>query len=311
MSDKDLIFALGKVIIGAAWADGQLTLEEINSLKDLLFRLPRTGYKQETHITERDWAELEIYMQTPVDAEELARLVAELQAELRRPQDRALALSALEDLIQADGIVTDEEVAVMQEIKSAIDAVDLNVITQLGRLIRGPVSRRSQAVAKAPNRERFLEDFIKNRVYYTVRQRFNLDEGDPDIPETELRRLSLAGGLMARVAHVDREVTEDEFNTMVSALQRWWEISPEAASIVTEIAVSEVSKDLDYFRLTREFATSTTRNERFRFLEVLFAVANSDGQISHQENEEIRQIASSLGLTHQEFINAKLETLQR
>jgi len=304
MSDKNLILTLAKVIIAAAWADGEMTLDEVNGLKDLLFQLPRAGG---TQLTGREWAMLEMYIESPVDAAERARLVELLQAALRTPKDRALARSALEDLIQADGVVTDEERAVTEEIKTAIEAVDLGVIGQLGRLIRGTVQQRSQAVANAPNREEYFEDFIKNKVYYAVRQRLNLGEVDLDIPEADLRKLSLAGGLMARVAHVDREVTEDEFDMMVNALQAGWDITREAAAFVAEVAVSKVSADLDYFRLTRQFSTSTTEDERVRFLDVLFAVADADGHVSHDEIEEIRRIAKSLNLTHKQFIGAKLK----
>ena len=303
MSDKNLILTLAKVIIAAAWADGEMTLEEINSLKDLLFRLPRAGGVQ---ITGREWARLEMYIESPVGAAERARLVERLQAALRTPKDRALALSALEDLIQADGVVTDEERAVVEEIKTAIEAVDLGMIGQLGRLIRGTAQRRSQTVADAPNREEYFEDFIKNKVYYAVQQRLNLGEVALDIPEADLRKLSLAGGLMARVAHVDREVAEDEFDMMVHALQVGWDITREAAAFVAEVAVSKVSAELDYFRLTRGFFECTTLDERKRFLRILFKIANASGKTSRDETEEIRRIAGSLKLSHGDFIDAKL-----
>ena len=48
MVDSNLILTLSKVIISTAWADGEVSHEEINSLKDLLFRLP--------NITGREWA---------------------------------------------------------------------------------------------------------------------------------------------------------------------------------------------------------------------------------------------------------------
>lgn len=309
MAEKETIMTLAKVIIAAAWADGEITLEETNSLKDLLFWVPHAGYKHGTEITGRDWAVLEMYLNSPVGDKERARLVTELQDALRSPQDRNLALSALDELIRADGVVADEELAVMDEIRTAIEAGDLGIFTPLARLVRGPLQRRSQAVANAPNREEYLEDFIKNRVYYSVRQRLNLSEGELDIPDEDLRKLSLTGALMARVANVDQDVTKDEFDSMVKALQAGWDINPEEATLVAEVAVSEVSADLDYFRLTREFFTSTTEEERVRFLDILFAVAAADGQIDHYENEEIRRIAFSLNLTHQQFIDAKLKTL--
>ena len=48
MSDRNLIFTLAKVIIAAAWADGQVSHEEVNSLKDLLFQLPRAASTRPT-----------------------------------------------------------------------------------------------------------------------------------------------------------------------------------------------------------------------------------------------------------------------
>ena len=67
------------------------------------------------------------------------------------------------------------------------------------------------------------------------------------------------------------------------------------------------SGEVAHFRLTREFSTSTMEEERVRFLDVLFAVADADGHVSHEEIEEIRRIAKSLNLTHKQFIGAKLK----
>lgn len=309
MSDRKLILTLAKVIIAAAWADGKITLEEINSLKDLLFHLPRAKRRQGRRITGREWATLEMYIESPVDAEERIRLVGELKAALRTPRDRELALTALEDLIHADGAETDEERAVMAEIKSAIESVDLGIIGQLGRLMRGPVQRRAESVASGPNRELFLDDFIKNKVYYAVRQRLTSEEADLQIPDEDLRKLSLATGLMARIAHVDRNVTENELGAIVEALQTGWDISQETAELIAEVAISEASADLDFFRLTREFTTSTSEDERVRFLDVLFAVAGADGQISRAEVSEIRHVSSSLNLSRQQFADARLKTI--
>lgn len=307
MSDKGLILTLAKVIIAAAWADGDMALDEINSLKDLLFQLPHAGLERVMQITEREWAMLNMYIESPVDAAERARLVAQLQAALRTSKDQALALSALEDLIQADGKVTDEERVVVDEIKTAIEAAEVGIMGQLGRLVRGAVQRRSQVVANAPNREEYFEDFVKNKVYYAVCRRLNLSKAELHIPETDLRKLSLAGGLMGRVAHVDREVTDDEIEAMVNALQAGWGIALEAAALVAEVAVSEISAGLDYFRLTREFCTATTEDERLHLLDALFAVAAADGLASHNQIEELRRIAKSLQLTHTQFIDAKLK----
>lgn len=299
-TNPNLILALAKVIIAAAWADGQVTHGEINNLKDLLFRLP--------DLTGREWAMLEMYIDAPVGETERARLVEQLRDEIRTSADKALALAALDDLSYVDGRLAPEEEAVLAEIKEAIQFADVGLIGALSGLVRGMVGRRRAALAEAPNREEYFEDFIKNRVYYGVRRRLDAGpgEGELDIPETELRKLCLAGGLMARVAHVDREVQAGEVAAMVAALQRDWELDGPAAAFVAETAVDELGYDMDYYRLTREFFSNTTREERVRFLDVLFNVADADGQVSVDEIEEIRTITRSLKLEHHEFIAAKL-----
>ena len=112
---------------------------------------------------------------------------------------------------------------------------------------------------------------------------------------------------MARVAFVDRQVTEAERDLILHALQENWGISSLEAQVVAEAALSEISKGMDYFRLTRQFFEVTTEEERLGFLDVLFAVTASDGGATFDEIEEIRSIANGLKLTHQQFIAAKLK----
>jgi uncharacterized tellurite resistance protein B-like protein len=299
VTDANMILTLGKVIIAAAWADGEVSPEEVNSLKDLLFHLPG--------LTGREWANLEMYIESPVGAAERERLVAQLTQQITSGSDKALALHALDGLISADGVITDQERVVVDEIKSEIQSAGVGVFGALGKVIRGSVARRSEATSSAPNREEFFEDFIKNKVFYSLRLRLAEKADAFDLPEEELRKLSLAGGLMARVAQVDREVTEGEIEAMVNALEGGWGISREHSAFVAEVAVAEVTPEMDYYRLTRQFFTTTSEDERVRFLDVLFSVAAADGYASNAEIEEIRSIASALKLTHQQFIDAKLK----
>ena len=298
MSDANFILTLGKVIIAAAWADGEVAHEEVNCLKDLLFRLPG--------LTGREWAMLDMYIESPVGAAERERLVEQLQNELRSSKDKSLALQNLDDMVAADGIVSEEEKAIIEEIKSQIETANVSVFGQLGRVVKDSIQRREAALSNAPNREEHFEDFIKNKVYYGVQRRLELGEVSMDIPEDRLRKLSMVGGLMARIANVDLVVTNEEFKAIVNSLKNEWGISQDEATFVTEVAVSEVGPDMDYYRLTREFFTSTNEEERRKFLNVLFSVANADGFVSSKEIEEVRTIANSLRLTHKQFIDAKL-----
>jgi uncharacterized tellurite resistance protein B-like protein len=296
MPNEILIMTLAKVLIAAAWADGEPSHEEINSMKDLLFRLPQ--------LSSRQWASLLMYIETPVDPAERARLVEELQNSIRTPEDRDLALEMLDELMRADGQVTQEEEQVAAEIKAAIESVDVGL---LARLVKDLAGRRTRAVAGAPNREDYFEDYVKNKVYYGVRRRLDLGEAELDVGDDLLRALSLAGGMMAQVARVNPDVTDAEVATMADALQTHWHLAPEQAAFVAEVAVSETASLFDQYRLARQFANACDYQERVEFLDVLFAVAAADGEATYEEIEEIRAIAQSLKLTHQDFIEAKLK----
>lgn len=299
MSNEELIMTLAKVLIATAWADGDLTHEEVNSMKDLLYRLPQ--------LSARQWASLQMYIEDPVDDAERGRLVEDLQHAIQSPADRELVLGMLDEMMRADGQVTEEDERVAGEIKAAIESVDVGL---LSRLMKGMTGRRSQALANAPNREDYFEDYIKNKVYYGVRRRLDLGEVQLDFGEDVLRTLSLAGGMMAQIAQVNPEISDAEVDTMVDALRTYWHLTSDQAGFVAEVAISETASLLDRYRLAREFASVCTPQERLEFLDVLFAVAVADGRATYQEIEEIRSIARSLKLSHEQFIAAKLKIPQ-
>jgi uncharacterized tellurite resistance protein B-like protein len=295
MPDSDLIMTLGKVIIAAAWVDGTITDDEVNSLKDLMWRLP--------DVHARHWNELDIYLDSPVDAAERERLVAELRRLTKSADQRALALQTLDDMISADGEVSERERAVVAEVKGALETADVGAWGSFSRLLIG---RRAEATTGAPNREAYLNDFVRNRVYYKMRQRLAAENVAWEIPDEELRRLGLAGGLLALIGRVSAGVDDDERAAMIAVLQSAWALPPESAEFVVEVALADGDK-LDLFRLGREFAEVTTLEERRSFLDALFAVAAADGRASFEETEQIRLIAQGLKLSHQEFIDAKIK----
>ncbi|MBP6015270.1 MAG: TerB family tellurite resistance protein [Candidatus Promineofilum sp.] len=294
MANNELIMTLGKVLIAVAWADGEIAEEEVNSLKDLLWRLPAVGA--------RDWDELDIYLDASVDAPERERLVARLRELTTSAEARTVALQALDDMIEADGEVSERERGVVDDIKRLLETADVGLWGSLSRML---VGRRAEAAAGAPSREAYLNDFVRNRVYYKMRQRLATENVTWEIADDELRRLGLAGGLLALVGRVADDVSAEERAAMVSALQSAWALAPESAAFVVEVALANGEK-LDLYRLTREFSEMTTYEQRRDFLDALFAVAGADEKASFDEIEQIRLIALGLKLSHQEFIDAKM-----
>ncbi len=207
-------------------------------------------------MTAGDWAQIDIYIDSPVDEAERLRLVEDLRQALASPAERDQAQRALDQIVQADGGVSPAEQAVVAEIQAALDQAQVGGLSSLSGFLHRRAGRRTQAVSTAPNREAYLDDFVKNKIYYDVNRRLAAENAGSEISPETLRKLSLAGGLMARVAFVDRQVTDAERELILRALQENWGLSSLEAQVVAEAALSEVSKGMDYFRLTRQFFES-------------------------------------------------------
>ena len=115
----ETIMSLAKVIIAAAWADGDIDEDEELCLKDLLWRLPEVHAHQ--------WDELAIYLDSPIDQAERQRLIAELRAQVSTADQRELALSKLDELVNADGVVGEREQAVVAEVRAALESADVGL----------------------------------------------------------------------------------------------------------------------------------------------------------------------------------------
>ena len=301
-NQKNLL-SLAKVLIAAAWADGQITVEEHNCLKDIIFHLTDSG----TPLSGQEWALLEMYMDSPIAANERAQLVTELQDAIRSSAEKRFVINALQQMALADGVSEEEEQRIVREMEQAINESETGVMDGLNRLLGGALQRRSAAVQSAPNRDAYFDDFLKNKVYYELSRQLREEGKSLDLPDDEVRKLGLAGGLMARIANVDQNISAEEQRIMAEVMERHWQLTPEAAEFVANVAVSSLDVNYDYYRMTREFATSTSDEERRNFLVALFLIAGADQDVSFEETEEIRLVSRGINVTHQDFINAKLQ----
>ncbi len=298
MTNRNIVLPLAKVLIAAAWADGDLDNAELNALKDLLFNFP--------NLSGEDWSQLEIYMETPVCEEEANRLLKDLTNSLKTDEDKKLVHDALEQLFQADGKITDEERSRMAVIEKAVEGTAIGVIGLLGRSVGSLLLRREEIAASAPNREERIEDFIENRVYFRLLHEMENEGEQWEIPHEHARKLCLAAGLMAHIAWIDNHLDPGETKAIGNCLRQDWNLDSREAELVARISCDAAMKGLDRFRLCRGFFEITTPIERENFIKCLFHVANSAQNTTNEEIEEIRVIANLLRVRPEKFIEAKL-----
>ena len=298
MADKQFVMNLGKLLIGVAWADGKLTKQEINALKELLFLLPE--------ISGEEWMALELYMESPVGEEERQQLLGRVLNGISSQADKTLVLETLGKLVHVEGVSKEAEASVVDELRKDIEAKSTGLLGHLMNPLKRAIGSRTSHYVADGGRESRIDDYIKNTVYYQLVSEMENRGITVSLPDEEIRRVCLAAGLMARVAWVDKAFCEQEQDSVVRALAEEWELPQEEAQLIMEIGHQRIMKGLDFVQLSKGFCDCTTLSERKKFLHSLFAIANTAHKTSSQEIEEIRSIAKGLELGHQDFIEAKL-----
>ncbi len=114
--------------------------------------------------------------------------------------------------------------------------------------------------------------------------------------------------VLSRVAAADLDISSSETDKMIEIVQRLGHLPEEQAVLVVAIATNQnlLFGSTEDYLVTREFRDIATDEQRHELLDCLFAVSAADDTITGDEEEQIRQIASELGLSHKEYINARL-----
>ena len=124
------------------------------------------------------------------------------------------------------------------------------------------------------------------------------------------QRARLVGALamvLARAARADMEASEHERALIAKILQQHAGLSADQADLVTELVThrKQLFGASEAYLATREFKRLATPVELECILRCLFAVCAADDSIALVEEEEVRQVASELGFTHEQFVAAR------
>ena len=286
---------LSKLIVGAAWVDGNLVTSELNALKDLIFSFDE--------LSEKDWKILDLYIDTPVNEKECMQLMDDLIREVRSEEDKQFILEKLSELVEADGKVTDEEKKLIETISDCLEKKKTGFLSLFKRI---SIIRNDRNISNRENREDRIDDYVKNKVFFDVVTRHSGSRVLEGVAEKELRRLCLISAMIAFVAKSDDEISDSEKARMIAILKKDYNLSSELAEIVCECSLSLADKQMDMFELTRNLYGSTDYTERVNLLEVLFDVANCCGKTSNEEINTIGKISDLLKVQRSDFIAAKL-----
>ncbi len=284
---------LGRALIVAAWADGQIQPAEVDCLKDLLFLLPA--------LDTAEWLELESALLHPPAENEALGILEELKSNIQNEEDLGFALYALDRVVQADGVVTKEEQARVEHIKTYLTKPDAKSIDALKGLLQQPLRRRGRVSRSGLPTRKSVEGLVER----SARQLATKVDGASFTPE-ECRKLALAAILMARVVKCDGSTrsTGVDVRTLAQFLHDKWRVNSVAADFIASLCLQQSTEKLDVIRVSRCFYNCTSRVERIRFLDILFELTLVDGVVTEAEIEEVIEIAANLKLDQAHFQDA-------
>ena len=128
------------------------------------------------------------------------------------------------------------------------------------------------------------------------------------MPRERARYVAAFAYILGRVAHADHHFSGEETAAMEEIVRRFGDLPEEQAVLVVQIAKSQnrLFGGTENFLVTREFREISSLDERRHLLDCMFAVSAADDAISSAEESQIRQIASELGFSHRQFVQARL-----
>ena len=128
----------------------------------------------------------------------------------------------------------------------------------------------------------------------------SLDQMDPE----RARYLASFAYILSRVARADLKVSADETRAMERIVCEHSGLDQQQAILVVQIAKNQnlLFGGTEDFLVTREFNKLASREQKLSLLHCLYSVAASEQHVSVVEDNEIRRIASELGLEHHEVI---------
>src|SRR5215831_1176435 len=127
------------------------------------------------------------------------------------------------------------------------------------------------------------------------------------LPEEQARYIAAFAFLLSRAARADLVITADETTVMERIVMQQGGLPEDLAVIVVQMAKTQnqLFGSTENYLVTREFEQIATREQKLALLDCLFAVTAADENITSEEDNVVKQVASELKLSHDDYITAR------
>ena len=296
---------MARVLAAMAWSGGQIQENEKRFLLRLL---------EDLGLSPQERAQVTPILETPVTIEQFAALAGEFRAAGRSEAERRGWFAQMRDRITAYPDCPPQEKRYLDLLRSWIDEEE----------IAAPSGPAEASRRLAPSVRGFLGDLRRRAgevgqgwrnspVAAALGEALSLRVGHRAAGEflSPARRhfVTLYGALLYRVIRADNVVRPEEIDRLRVLLSEGFGFAGGEIEPVVSMIESEVAAGADRQHLCAEFNRITEMEDRLALVEALFAVALADGEMSPEEENEIRLISNFLWVETQEYVRLRRQAL--
>ena len=144
-------------------------------------------------------------------------------------------------------------------------------------------------MSRAQTIRRFFADHMATEAASTAAAAMDADD--------ERRRLHVAAcALLLELAWADDEFSDAERGHIGAVMQRHFDLDPETAESLMEVAEAERARAIDLYQFTSLVRDSYDLGQRALLAEIMWGLVLTDGQVARHEGYILRKIANLLDL---------------
>ena len=117
--------------------------------------------------------------------------------------------------------------------------------------------------------------------------------------------------MMAAVANVDDHFDPAEKKALKLCLADQFSLEGKELALLFEVIEEQALQGFDFYEVTSEINRIFSYNDRIYLMECLFEICIADGEMAHEEAEEVRRITKALRIPHKKFIEHKVRALNK
>jgi uncharacterized tellurite resistance protein B-like protein len=141
----------------------------------------------------------------------------------------------------------------------------------------------------------------------TILDFFDRNIGQASGPTGDEHRLQLAtAALLVEVVRGDGGIDDAEREALHDAIGARFELAPEEAAALVELAEQETRQANDTYQFTSLINRGFTPPQKLRLVELMWRMAYADATLSAHEQHVLRKVAELLHVPHGDYIAAKM-----